>query len=323
MIRRRLGTTDYTISVIGLGAFAIGGYMWGAQDDADSAAAIRAAVDAGVGWIDTAPLYGEGRADRLIGTVIKELPATQRPLVFTKFGHHVINGVRVSDGSRARVLADCEANLKALGVEALDLFQLHWPCPQPVAETAGACAELLKAGKIRAIGLSNATIEQLTAWRATGVPVHVVQNPYSLAKPQAAADILPWCAEHNVGFLAYSPLFRGLFTGSWTADKTFPPGDHRNERDDFRGPRLARYVQAVDELKAVAEEDDLTVAELAIGYLLTTEGCTACIVGARNAAQGIALGQLGMPLKQAQMDAIDAIWARCVADLKPGTTAQA
>jgi aryl-alcohol dehydrogenase-like predicted oxidoreductase len=315
VIRRRLGTTDYTISVVGLGAFAMGGFMWGEQQDADSVAAIHAALDAGVGWIDTAPLYGEGRADRLIGQALKDLPASRRPLVFTKFGHHVVEGVRVCDGSRARVLADCEHNLAALGVETLDLFQLHWPCPQPVEETAAACAELLKAGKIRAIGLSNATIPQLTAWRASGVPVHVVQNAYSLAKPEVARDILPWCAEHNVGFLAYSPLFRGLFTGTWGADKTFPAGDHRGERDDFRGPRLARYLQAVEELKALGEDDDLTVADLAIGYLLTTEGCTACIVGARNAAQGAALGQLGMPLKQAQMDAIDAIWARCVADL--------
>ncbi|MCK6490196.1 MAG: aldo/keto reductase [Planctomycetes bacterium] len=315
MIKRPLGSTGYTISVIGVGAFAMGGFMWGQQDDVDSEAAIRAALEAGVTWIDTAPLYGEGRTDRLIGRVIKGLEPSRRPLVFTKFGHHVIDGKRVSDGSRARVLADCEHNLAALGVDSLDLFQLHWPCPQPVEETAGACAELLKAGKIRAIGLSNATIEQLAAWKATGVPLHCVQNVYSLLKPEAAEAVLPWCAEQGVGFLAYSPLFRGLLTGTWGPDKTFPPGDHRGERDDYRGPRLARALQAVEELRAIAEEDDLSVSELAVGYLLTTEGCTACIVGARNAAQGAALAGLGLPLRQVQMDAVDVVMARLRADL--------
>lgn len=315
MIKRSLGSTGYTISAIGIGAFAIGGYMWGEQDDADSEAAIRAALDAGVTWIDTAPLYGEGRADRLVGRVLASLEPSRRPLVFTKFGHHVVNGERVRNGSRAQVLADCEHNLRALAVETLDLFQLHWPCPQPVEETAGACAELLKAGKIRTIGLSNATMEQLAAWTATGVPVHCVQNAYSLLRQEAAADVLPWCAERNVGFLAYSPLFRGLLTGTWGPDKTFPPGDHRGERDDFRGPRLARCLQAVEELRAIAEGDDLSVAQLAIGYLLSTDGCTACIVGARNAAQGAALADLPMTLRQKEMDAVDGVLARLRAEL--------
>lgn len=315
MIKRSLGSSDMTITAVGIGAFAMGGYMWGGQDDGDSEAAVRAALDAGVNWIDTAPLYGEGKASAAIGRVLRALPGTSRPLVFTKFGHHVVDGARVTDGSAARVVRDCEDELSRLGVERIDLFQLHWPAPQPVEETAAACAGLLKAGKVRAIGLSNVDPGHLAAWQATGVPLACVQNGFSLVKPEPGAAVLPWCAEHGVGFVAYSPLFRGLLSGTWTADKTFPAGDHRGERDDFRGPRLARWLRAVDELKTIAEEDDLTVPQLAIGWLLCHEGCSGVIVGARNAAQGAALGELAMPLKQAQIDRIDAVVAACRADL--------
>jgi aryl-alcohol dehydrogenase-like predicted oxidoreductase len=146
MIKRALGTTDMHITAIGVGAFAIGGWMWGGQDDAESEAALRAALDAGVNWIDTAPIYGEGKASLVVGRVLKSMPAAQRPLVFTKFGHHLQDGKRITDGSRAQVQRDCDEELQRLGVERLDLFQLHWPAPQPVDETAAACADLLKAG---------------------------------------------------------------------------------------------------------------------------------------------------------------------------------
>lgn len=316
MIKRALGSSDLTISAIGLGVFAIGGWMWGEQDDADSLAAIHAALEAGVTWIDTAPIYGNGRADRLVAQALKDLPPSRRPLVFTKFGHHLVDGQRINDGSRARVLADAEYNLKAFGVDTLDLFQLHWPTPAPIAETAAACGELLKAGKIRAIGVCNYSAAQLAEWKATGVPLHCLQTPYSLLRPEVAQAELPWCAEQGVGAIAYSPLHRGLLSGTWTADKTFPAGDHRAERPDFNGPRLARSLAAVEELRVIAEEDELTVAQLAIGYLLCTEGLTGCIVGARNAAQGTALADLGMPIKAKQMDAVDAVMAKLQADLK-------
>ncbi len=286
--------------------------MWGAQDDADSEAAILAALDAGVDWLDTAPLYGSGRADGIVGKVLRALPPSRRPRVFTKFGHHLVDGQRTTDGSRARVIADCETALATFGVERLDLFQLHWPAPQPVEETAGACADLIKAGKVRHVGISNVTVAQCEAWRQH-CPLASVQNLYHLFRPEAAAEVIPWCAANGVGFLAYSPLMRGLLFGTWTAGKTFPPDDHRSGRPDFRPPRLDRYLAAVEELRAIAEEDDQSVAGLAIGCLLCTEGVSGCIVGARNAAQGAALGSLGMPVKQAQLDAVDAIVARCLA----------
>lgn len=315
MIKRSLGSSDMRITAIGVGAFAIGGWMWGGQDDGESEAAIRAALDAGVNWIDTAPIYGEGKASLVVGRALRGMAPSQRPLVFTKFGHHLVDGRRITDGSRAQVVRDCEEELARLGVERIDLFQLHWPAPQPVAETAAACAELLQAGKIRAIGVSNFDAAQLAAWRATGVPLHSVQNGFSLVKPEPGQAVLPWCVEADVGFLAYSPLFRGLLSGTWTPGKTFPPGDHRGERDEFRGPRLARWLQAVDELRALGEEDELSVPQLAIGWLLCHEGVSGVIVGARSAAQGAALGELAMPLKQKQVDAMDSIVTRCLDDL--------
>ncbi|MCX8039760.1 MAG: aldo/keto reductase [Planctomycetota bacterium] len=315
MFKRELPGTDLRLSAIGIGAFAIGGYMWGEQDDADSAAALRAAFAAGINWVDTAPLYGEGRASQVIGRVLRELPPSQRPLVFTKFGHHCIEGRRVVDNSPAWVERDCEEELRRLGSERLDLFQMHWPSAQPIDDTAEALARLHAAGKIRAIGLCNVDAAQLAAWRATGLPIACVQNGMSLVKPEPGLAVLPQCVAQGIGFLAHSPLHRGLLSGTWTADKRFPPGDHRGEREDFRGPRLARWLQAIEELRALAAEDELTVPQLAIGWLLCHEGVTAVIVGARNAAQGAALGELAMPLRQNQIDAIEAIVARCRADL--------
>lgn len=315
MIKRALGSSDMTISVVGFGAFAAGGWMWGHQDDADTIKAVHAAVDAGVNWIDSAPIYGSGKADAAVAQAVRELPAERRPFLFTKFGHHLIDGKRISSATKAEVIHDCEYNLKVFGVERLDLFQLHWPTPVPIAETATACGELIKAGKIRAVGVSNFSLAQLDEWRATGVPLHSVQNAYSIVKPEAEKDVLPWCFEHNVGFLAYSPLQRGLLFGHWTREKTFPAGDHRSERSDFRGPRLARYLDAVDELKKIAEEDEMTVAQLAIGCLLCVEGFTAAIVGARNAEQGAQLGDLGIPVKAKHLAAVDAVIVRLQTDL--------
>jgi aryl-alcohol dehydrogenase-like predicted oxidoreductase len=315
MIKRALGTTDMTISVIGFGAFAAGGWMWAEQDDADTIKAVHAAVDGGINWVDSAPIYGSGKADAAVAAAIKQLPASRRPLIFTKFGHHLTDGKRISSATRAEVIRDCEYNLKAFGVERLDNFQLHWPTPVPIAETAAACDELLKAGKIRAVGVSNFSVAQLDEWKTTGVPLHSVQNGYSIIKPEAEVDVLPWCATNNVGFLAYSPLQRGLLFGHWGRDKTFPAADHRSEREEFRGKKLARYLDAVDELKVIAADDDLTVAQLAIGCLLGNEGLAACIVGARNAEQGAVLGDLGMPIKYKDLARVDAVMKALFVDL--------
>src|SRR5262245_44492111 len=172
MQRRELGTSGLHISTIGLGSWAIGGWMWGTQDDAASTDAIRAAVDHGVNWIDTAPIYGGGHSETIVGRAITSLPASSRPMIFTKFGVGADTSTNRRAAGRADVIAECDASLRRLGVDSIDLFQQHWPAPEPIADTARACEELLKAGKIRAIGLSNYSVEQLDDWQRTGVPVH-------------------------------------------------------------------------------------------------------------------------------------------------------
>lgn len=315
MIRRTLPGIDRPVSVIGLGTWAIGGWLWGAQDDADSIAAIHAAVDAGVNWIDTAPIYGSGRSERVVGEALKQLEPSRRPLVFTKFGLGDDSANRRQSATRAEIRAECEASLRRLGVERIDLFQLHWPVPQPVDEVAGACEELLAAGAIGAVGVSNFTVDQLAAWQGTGRPLHCLQTPYSLLRPAAADTVLPWCEGNGIGAIAYSPLFRGMLFGTWTPEKTFPSGDSRAEHQDYRGERFRRHLQAVEELRAIGAEHELTVPELAIGALMGTPGLTGCIVGARNAAQGAALGALGMPLSAKQLAAVEAVMERLRADL--------
>jgi aryl-alcohol dehydrogenase-like predicted oxidoreductase len=315
MQRRPLGASGLEISAIGLGSWAIGGWMWGGQDDARSIAAVHAAVDNGVNWIDTAPIYGSGHSERVVGQALKALPASRRPLVFTKFGLGDDSAVTTRSASRRAVLAECDASLARLGVDRIDLYQLHWPATEPIAETAGACETLLHDGKIRAVGVSNFSVEQLEAWRATGVALHSLQAPYSILRPAVAAEQLPWCARNGVGALAYSPLFRGMLFGTWPRTKAFPPDDARGEHKDYKGARFQRHLDAVEELNALAAESGLTCAQLCVGVLMKTPGLTACIVGARNAAQGALIATLGVEVSDEQVRAVDAIAARLRHDL--------
>src|SRR4029450_10461086 len=210
MQRRVLGSSGLEISTIGLGTWAIGGHMWGGQDDAESVGAIHAAMDRGLHWVGTAPIYGSGHSEEVVGQAVRELPVSRRPLLFTKFGLGVDSASPNRSASAAEVQAECEASLRRLGLDHIDLYQLHWPAPQPIAETAAACGALLKAGKIRAIGVSNFSGAQLDEGVAAGVPLHSEQPPYSILRPAVKHDVLQWCAAHNVGAISYSPLFRGL-----------------------------------------------------------------------------------------------------------------
>jgi aryl-alcohol dehydrogenase-like predicted oxidoreductase len=315
MQRRELGTSGLHISTIGLGSWAIGGWMWGTQDDSESEAAIEAAIDHGVNWIDTAPIYGGGHSETVVGRAVRALPASRRPLIFTKFGVGDDASANRRAAARADVIAECEASLRRLGVDCIDLFQQHWPAPEPIAETARACEELLKAGKIRAIGVSNYSVDQLDAWLATGVPLHSLQSPYSILRPAVKDTVLPWCAAHRVGVIAYSPLFRGLLFGTWTKDKTFPAGDARGTHKDYSGPRFARHLEAVQQITAIAIRGGLSCPQLCIGVLLRTPGVTGCIVGARNAQQGALAASLGASVTDEQAAAVWAVAARLERDL--------
>ena len=290
--------------------------MWGGQDDAASLEAIHAAVDHGVNWIDTAPIYGSGHSEEVVGRAIRGLPEARRPLIFTKFGlGDDSQAAPARSATRADVLRECDASLQRLGVDAIDLYQLHWPAPQPIPETAAACAELLKAGKIRAIGVSNYSVAQLEEWRATGVPLHSVQSPYSILRPAIAADVLPYAATTNLGVIAYSPLFRGMLFGTWKKGKTFGEGDTRGAHKDYQGARFERHLDAIAAIREVAADDALSTAQLCVGVLLRTPGLTGCIVGARSARQGAMIASLGVAVTDDQVAAVERITASLRDDL--------
>ena len=316
MQRRALGTSRFEISTIGLGTWAIGGHMWGGQEDAHSIAAIHAAVDHGINWIDTAPIYGSGHSEEVVGRAVRDLPASRRPLIFTKFGLGVDSAAPIKSASAAEVAAECEGSLRRLGVEQIDLYQLHWPAPQPIAETAAACARLVAAGKVRAIGVSNFSVAQLEEWRATGVPLHSDQPPYSILRPAVKHDVLPWCAANHIGVISYSPLFRGLLFGTWSKDKTFPPDDGRSTHKDYAGARFQRHLRAIEEIRAVAAASGLSVPQLAVGVLLQTPGLTGVIAGARNARQGGVIAGLGVSVSSEQAQAVWSIADRLAKDLE-------
>jgi len=316
MQKCQLGQSGFDITTIGVGSWAIGGSQWGGhQDDRDSIAAIHAAVDHGVNWVDTAPIYGSGHSETVVGKAIKELPGARRPLVFTKFGIGEERSVIVRSGGRASVLAECDRSLRRLGVDHIDLYQMHWPAPDPIAETAGACETLLTAGKIRAVGVSNFSVAQLQEWQATGVPLHSVQPPFSILRPAAAHDVLPWCAANNVGAIGYSPLFRGLLFGTWSADKVFGEDDARGTHKDYVGARFQRHLQAVAELRAIATAHALSVPQLCIGTVLGTPGLTGAIVGARNSQQGALIASLGVTVTAEQAKTVWEVVGRLQADL--------
>lgn len=315
MVKRQLGTSGFEITSIGIGTWAVGGFDWGGQDDAESIRAIHAGLDHGINWIDTAPIYGSGHSEAMVGRALKELPTSRRPLVFTKFGLGQDSRAVARSAARAEVLAECDASLKRLGVDQIDLYQLHWPVDQPIAETAGACLELHQAGKIRAIGVSNFSVAQLEEWVATGVPLHSLQPPYSILRPAAGSDVIPWCHTHNVGVISYSPLFRGLLFGTWDRSKTFPADDARSRHKDYAGARFQRHLDAVDELKAIASASALSCAQLCVGVLLHTPGLTGVIAGARNARQGALVANLGVAVTDEQVALVKDVMARLQADM--------
>jgi aryl-alcohol dehydrogenase-like predicted oxidoreductase len=251
----------------------------------------------------------------MVGKALATMEPSTRPAIFTKFGLGDQSEQRRVSATRAQILQECEASLRRLGVDRIDLYQLHWPVDQPVEEVAGACDELMKSGKIAAIGVCNYDVMQLDTWRATGVPLHCLQTPYSLFRPASGEQQIPWCFENGLGSIAYSPLFRGMLFGTWNGDKSFPEGDTRSTHRDYTGPRLARRLQAIAEFQRIAEDRELSVAQLAIGALLGTPGLTGCIVGARNAKQGEALGELAAILSKKEIDAIEAVCSAMEADL--------
>jgi aryl-alcohol dehydrogenase-like predicted oxidoreductase len=289
------GTTGMEITRVGFGAWAIGGggwaFAWGEQDDGDSVAAIRHAVERGINWIDTAAVYGFGHSEEVVARALRDLPANERPFVFTKCGlvwdENDRNATR-RVGDPGSIRREVDRSLRRLGVERIDLYQMHWPPDDgtPLEEYWGALLELKAEGKARAVGLSNHSAEQLERAERIG-HVDTLQPPFSLINRQAAAAELPWCAEHRTGVIVYSPMQSGLLTGAFTTARAaqLGDGDWRSRSPDFTGEGLARNLALADALRPVAERHGTTVAAVAVAWTLAWRGVTAAIVGARDPRQ--------------------------------------
>jgi aryl-alcohol dehydrogenase-like predicted oxidoreductase len=290
-----LGTSGLDITRVGFGAWAVGGGGWGggwgSQQDDDSVAAIRTAVEQGVNWVDTAPIYGLGRSETVVGRALRDLAEADRPYVFTKCGlRWTGNAEDGPDNVMApeSVRQEVEDSLRRLGVERIDLYQVHWP---PTDGTAlddywAVMAELKDAGKVRAIGLSNHDVKQLDAAERIA-HVDSLQPPLSLIAREAAADVIPWCRDNGTGVIVYSPMHSGLLTGAMTEErvKSLPHDDWRATNDDFTGANGRRNMALADALKPVAERHGVPVAAVAVAWTLAWDGVTGAIVGARNAQQ--------------------------------------
>lgn len=293
---RPLGRTGMAITRVGFGAWAIGGpdwaFGWGAQDDRDSIAAIRRALERGVNWIDTAAVYGLGHSEGIVRRALAEIPADARPYVFTKCGlvwdeknrKGAIRGV----GAPASLKREAEASLKRLGVERIDLYQMHWPPEDgtPLEEYWQALLDLKKEGKVRAVGLSNHDTAQLAAAERLG-HVDTLQPPFSAIHRDAAQAELPWCTAHETGVIVYSPMQSGLLSGRFTVAraKALPKDDWRSRNEEFAAPRLARNLKLADALTPIAARHRATVAAVAVAWTLAWPGVTGAIVGARSPAQ--------------------------------------
>ena len=320
--RRRLGTNGPEITTVGFGAWATGGggwsFAWGAQDDDASIAAIKHAVSLGVSWIDTAAVYGLGHSEEVVGRALADIPRAERPLVFTKYGlrWNPADPMEVSarDSSPARIREECEASLRRLGVEAIDLYQFHWPDQSgtPLADSWGEMMKLQDQGKLRYIGVSNYTTSLLEGC-ATLRHVQSLQPPFSLVRRDMAASELPWCREHGTGVIVYSPMQSGLLTDAFSAERAaaLPEEDWRRRSSDFRAPKLARNLALRDALQETARRRDTTVAALAVAWTLAWPGVTGAIVGARSPRQVEGwIGAADRGLSEAERDEIAAAVAR-------------
>lgn len=313
MERRRLGGTDLELSVIGLGTWVFGG-RWGGTDDSDSKAACHAALDAGVNWIDTADIYGQGRAERIVGEVVRERGGDV--IVATKGGVAWDAGPPLSiwrEAGADYLRMACERSLTALGLDHIDLYQVHWPVPGvPAEETIGALLDLRRRGLVRHIGVSNYHLADLEAAGAVA-QLDSYQPGYHLMRREVERAELPWCGQNGVGVIAYGPLGHGLFTGRMNLNTTFPDNDWRASSEFFTDAFYPERVAAVAELQRIADRAGRAggVAELAVMWVLRRPEVTSAIVGGRNADQARANAALvGAPLSGDELEAIDRVIAR-------------
>lgn len=311
MHKKQLGNSDLHITPIGFGAWAIGGggwaFAWGPQDDADSIGAIHEAIDLGINWIDTAAVYGLGKSEEVVAKALEGM--RNRPYVFTKCA-------RIWDETRtigkslksASIRRECEASLKRLKIDVIDLYQVHWPEPdEDVEEGWAEVANLQREGKVRWIGVSNFNAKQME--RAAKIaPITSLQPPYSMIRRDIEAEILPHCLKHNIGVIAYSPMQSGLLTGAWTRERwaNLPPDDWRREKNKwFQEPLFSKNLALAELLREIGKPHGKTPGEVAIAWVLRHPAVTAAIVGSRKPGQLKELmGAAGWRLRDADLKQI-------------------
>ena len=290
MQTRKLGYSDLNITNIGLGTWAIGGggwkFAWGPQDDKESIAAIHKAIDIGINWIDTAALYGLGHSEIVVGKAIKDMK--KNPIIATKCcrcwdeKRKIFNSLK-----KESIRSEVEASLKRLRVDVIDLYQIHWPIPdEDIEEGWDTIANLIKEGKIRYGGVSNFSVEQLKRIQPIH-PIASLQPPYSMLDRGVEEGLLDYCKKNNIGVICYSPMHRGLLTGKFSKERVanLPNDDHRRKNMQFQEPQLSVNLQLVEALRPIAGKNNITLAQLALAWVLRRKEVTAVIVGARSQSQ--------------------------------------
>lgn len=297
---RTLGETDLELSVVTFGAWAAGGWMWGGTEQNDAVEAIRASYDLGVTSIDTAPVYGQGLSEKIVGKAIKDLPR-EKVQILTKYGLRwdTDKGTfyfesKNNDGNdidihkyagKEAIIKECEDSLKRLGTDYIDLYQIHWPDPStPIEESMEAVLQLKEQGKIREAGVCNYNADQMkTAEKVINLASN--QVPYSMVRRDIEEEVVPYCIENNKGILAYSPFQRGLLTGKMSPGYEFGEGDTRGNEIYYTNENIRRTNAMLDKIKPIADEKGATLAQLVIQWTIQQPGITIALVGARNAEQ--------------------------------------
>jgi len=328
--KRPLGKSGIEITTVGFGAWAAGGggwaFGWGPQDDDASVAAIHRAVSLGVSWIDTAAVYGLGHSEEVVGRAVRELPAGERPMVFTKCGLHWDDSQPMAKPARRQdpesIPKECESSLKRLGLERIDLFQFHWPDESGFAaeDSWAALLKLVDQGKIRAAGVCNYDVPLLERCEAVG-HVTSLQPPFSLVRRGVAASLLPWCAEHGTGVIVYSPMQAGLLTERFSAERvaSLPEDDWRRKAPFFQSPALEANLALRDALKPIAIRRGVSTGAVAVAWTLAWPGISGAIVGARSAEQVEGwIGAADLELEAGELDEIAAAIERTGAGSGPG-----
>jgi aryl-alcohol dehydrogenase-like predicted oxidoreductase len=288
METKKLGNSDLHLTPIGFGAWAIGGgdwaFAWGPQDDVDSIQAIHRALDLGINWIDTAAVYGLGHSEEVVGKALKS--ASTKPYVFTKCSM-LWDEKREIHRSLKTVRQELEASLRRLQLDAIDLYQIHWPMPEDEIEEGWATmADLQREGKIRWIGVSNFSVVQMERIQAIA-PITSLQPPYSMVNRNVEAEILPFCEKHGIGAINYSPMVSGLLTGAMTKERVaaFPKDDFRRNAKQFQEPQLSRNLALASLLGSIGARHGVSPGVVAIAWTLHNKAITAAIVGGRSAKQ--------------------------------------